>query len=169
MKYFTCTVSGKSISGSFHDFGFKEGELVEFVTAEQRGSISALAARSHSQRILWMPLYQTRGISAQKRSDLKWILILSIAAACTMQLVEMLFSDNFLDTPIFYQIMLIAGIFLIFAGVNVFARWPFLHYAKEATEILSALGIVIRKMLTYMSFTGTRKKGCVQRINHCRH
>ncbi len=78
MEFFTCTVNGLELAGRFHKVEFKEGETVEFVVDKKSVGAVVHAARSPNQKMLWMLPYQTRGYLAQKRSDIKWSLILSI-------------------------------------------------------------------------------------------
>ena len=140
MEYFTCTVNGKILRGGFHKVNFKENELVEFVTKIDSEFFSVHAARSDSQRILWMLPYQSRGYKANKANDIKWTLILSFFSVFAVQLIVIMAVDEYMTMPIVYQILTLGMIFATVVAVNIFARSRFTDFAKEATDVFSALG-----------------------------
>lgn len=140
MEYFTCTVNEKILKGGFHKVNFKDGELVEFVARIDSEVFSVHAARSDSQRILWMLPYQGRGYKANRVSDIKWTLILSLFSVFAAQLIIIMAVDEYMTMPIFYQLLTLGMIFATVVAVNIFARSRFTDFAKEATDVFGALG-----------------------------
>jgi hypothetical protein len=140
MQVFTCRVDGRLIIGHFHDIGFKEDEVVEFVVKKHEAFFLCQAARSESQRIMWMPPYQTRGHVAHRRSDVKWTLILSLGAAIAVELSEILIFQRHVESSLLEQACVMLGIFLSVLIVNVFARYHLADFSKDATDVFRSLG-----------------------------
>jgi hypothetical protein len=140
MEFFICVVNSTPLAGRFHKVEFKEGETVEFVVEHKAGGGIVHAARSPSQRMLWMLPYQTRGHIAQKISDIKWTLIISITAVICIIFSEFYFfsvrahrRDD--GGMVFFLLM-----FLGFVFVNFVVRRRFHGFSLQATEVLKALG-----------------------------
>jgi hypothetical protein len=75
---FTCTVNNVVFTGRFHEIQFKSGDEIEFVVEMTQNNGVVYAARSPSMRLLWMMPHQMRGKAAQKKSDVKWSLIIAL-------------------------------------------------------------------------------------------
>ncbi len=140
VEYFTCVVNGLPLAGHFHKVGFTEGEAIEFVIEEKEGGGIVHAARSPSQRMLWMLPYQTRGHLAQRKSDWKWTWILSFVLAAGFFLYfEIRNQPEFVES-IGSRLIEPIAIFLIAVVINFLVRRRFTHFAKSATEVLRVLG-----------------------------
>jgi hypothetical protein len=140
VEYFTCVVNGLPLAGHFHKVGFIEGEEVEFVIEEQHGGGIVHAARSPSQRILWMLPYQTRGHLAQKKSDWKWTWILSLLLAGSTTLFFLFKLPVNTDEPIWLRAGMFSLIFVVTVLINFLIRRRFTPFARSATDVFKTLG-----------------------------
>jgi hypothetical protein len=140
MEYFTCTVNEVNLSGRFHKVEFADGEHIEFVVERNPQGAAVHAARSAEQRILWTLPYQTRGHTAQRRSDLKWSLILSVSAGVAIAISEHFISKPNPNEPAIYEILFYVGMFSIVLIVNFMIRRRFSVFALNATSVFQQLG-----------------------------
>jgi hypothetical protein len=140
VQCFTCEVNGMLLAGRFFEVQFKDGDAIEFVVEKTEHGAVVSAARSPSKRMLWMLPHQMRGYLAQKKSDMKWSLILSILAVLVVGVCETLFFKNNGDEPFYYAIIFYISVFLIVWLINIWARSKFTVYAQQATEVIKALG-----------------------------
>jgi hypothetical protein len=140
MDFFTCTVNGILLEGGFYRLEFKEGESVDFVVERETGRNIVKAARSPEQRIIWMLPHQERGQIAQKRSNIKWMLILSALAAAVLAVVEFYRFPKLIQGCLHCYILSIFGAFLLVFVVMGYAFWRLYGFSKEATEVIEALG-----------------------------
>jgi hypothetical protein len=140
VEYFTCVVNGLPLAGHFHKAGFTEGEDVEFVIEERNGGGIVHAARSPSQRILWMLPYQTRGHLAQKKSDWKWTWILSLLTGLIATIAMRLYLPFTGNEPAWILPTFFGLSFSMVGLVNFLVRRRFTHFAESATLVLQALG-----------------------------
>jgi len=140
VEYFTCVVNGLPLAGHFHKAGFTDGENVEFVIEEKSGGGIVHAARSPSQRMLWMVPYQTRGHVAQKKSDWKWTWILSLLTGLIATIAMRLYLPFTGNEPAWILPTFFGLSFSMVGLVNFLVRRRFTHFSESATVVLQALG-----------------------------
>ncbi|MDW5416320.1 putative type VI secretion system effector [Iodobacter sp. CM08] len=141
MQFFTCKLDEKRVAGRFYNVGFKDGEEIEFVV-EQEGDIYAvLAARSASQRLIWMLPQHLRGEEAHLKSDIKWTIITTIIGAIlyAIFLHPSGIKDDLLE-PMWSKVFNWCMPFVLGLVFNVIIRIFFNRFGKATTPILAALG-----------------------------
>jgi hypothetical protein len=83
MEFFSCTVRGEVIKGSFYKVEFKNGQVIDFVI-NQWSDKEVLAARDPLRRIIWAQPYCTKGHHAQLKSNIEGSLLISAFAAMAL-------------------------------------------------------------------------------------
>ncbi len=139
MEYFTCLLDGQRVTGKFYKVGFKNNEEIEMIVQPGGEVVAVLAARSPTQRLIWMLPYYERGEVAHRRNHRKWTWITS-TAGCVLPFGFWIMMEGEGAGPWWFLPTEMLGTFVICFAVNVFARSFFTHYGYATTPILEALG-----------------------------
>jgi hypothetical protein len=137
---FTCTVNNVVFTGRFHEIQFKSGDEIEFVVEMTQNNGVVYAARSPSMRLLWMMPHQMRGKAAQKKSDVKWSLIIALCLTSIFELCDFFFIKTVSGRHWKYDLIGVIGFFSIVLLVCLWVRRRLFRHSLLATEVIKALG-----------------------------
>lgn len=140
MDFFICTVNDAELRGAFHQVEFQDGDYMELVVESEGELATVHAARNPGTRMLWMQPHQVRGHAAQKLCDIRWSFLYPAAAVVLVGISEFFVDKDFGTHPFSAELLFYSLVFFVTMAITVMIRLRFKGFARQATEVIRALG-----------------------------
>ena len=153
---FTMNVGGKWVTGSFWEFGFKDGDEIQVVGYQKGNEFIAVAIVDVKENKIWMQPHSERGTLAKKYHLLKCC-VYSFIGLCVFEILLGFFTGF----PMWFVLICSAFINPIILFVTVGLSWKdFMNFAKEMNRVGKALVITDpEKIDLFKSTRKSRKSG----------
>ena len=153
---FTMNVGGKWVTGSFWEFGFKDGDEIQVVGYQKGNEFIAVAIVDVKENKIWMQPQSERGTLAKKYHLLKCCGY-SFIGLCVFEILLGFFTGF----PMWFVLICSAFINPIILFVTVGLSWKdFMNFAKEMNRVGKALVITDpEKIDLFKSTRKSRKSG----------
>ncbi|MCC7596541.1 hypothetical protein IGS61_03515 [Janthinobacterium sp. FW305-129] len=153
---FRMSVAGKSVSGSFWEVDFKEGDEVQVVGYARNSDFIAVAVVDLKEKKIWMRPHCERGTTAKKYHLLK-----CSGYFCVGLYILTLGMGFFGNIPLWLMLITatVTAPVILFATIGL--SWSdFMDFSKEMNRVGKALGIVYpEKIDLFKSTRKSRKSG----------
>ena len=139
MEFFTCTVGGRTIKGSFYKVGFENGQYIEFAISQNAGG-EVLAACDPLKHLIWTRPHRTKGYLAQRASNIAGSITISIISAMMLFFAEYFSGEA--DGPVRMQSAIYQGClsFVLMMALSFFVCRKIYGDLIGTTLIFDALG-----------------------------